>query len=70
MSDLVPSRNYHYVLNNPDLVRCREFTKRELTKQLQLSDSYYHYFDYYYDINMRLMKEKINDCNDGCDFID
>ena len=32
LSDLVPGRNYNYLLNNPDLARCREFTRRELTK--------------------------------------
>ena len=70
MRDLVPARNYHHVLNSPDLVRIREFSKRELTKQLQLSETDYNHFDWHYDNDIRLMKERINDCNDECDFID
>ena len=70
MRDLVPARNYHHALNNPDLVRIREFSKRELTKQLQLSETYYNYIDHHYITEMRLVKERENDCNDECDFID
>jgi hypothetical protein len=44
--------------------------KEQLTKQLQLSETYYNYFDYHYRNEIRMMKESVNDCNDLCDFID
>ena len=59
---------------NPSLARLREVEaenkRRELTTQLQLSVAYYNYIDYYYINEIRSINERINDCNDECDFID
>jgi hypothetical protein len=61
-------------LRNPRLARRMEEEaedkRRDLTKQLQLSQTYYNYFDRHYINERRLIKEKIKDCNDECDFID
>jgi hypothetical protein len=69
IGDLVPFQNYRR-FNTPDLVHCREFSRRELTKQLQLCERDYNYFDWQYSNEKRLLNESINDCNDECDFID
>jgi hypothetical protein len=61
-------------LSNPRIARRMEEEaedkRRDLTKQLQLSQTYYNYFNRHYINEMRLMKESINDSSDECDFID
>jgi hypothetical protein len=61
-------------LKDPRLARRMEEEaedkRRDLTKQLQLSQAYYNYFHKHYINEVRLMKESINDSSDECDFID
>ena len=74
MRDLWPEQHNRLALSNPRFARHlkeeAEGKIRELTKQLQLSETYYNYFDYHYRNEIRMMKETVNDCNDLCDFID
>ena len=74
MVGLDPPQHSRLWLSNPRIARYMEQEaqdkRRELTKQVQLSNLHYQYFDWHYRHHIRLMRERTNDCNDMCDFID